>query len=609
MIGRNSTTRRVRLCVNALILTAAVAMTGSVACLAGSMSAELDKTKTSLDEPFWLTVTISGSLDGEVAIPESKDFEFVRSGESTNISIINGAITKERQLTYQVRPLREGRLRVPPLAATIDGKTLTTAAIDVDVAGGTPLPEEKSSGGNSDKLIFVEREIPKDTLYEGEAIVSKVRLLTRARLTGATPSRQASPEWRLIGVDGQKNLEVVRDGVRWNVIELAEGLVPLKSGSIKVPAYGINATWIKPLERRKVPRSVFDMFQHGMFQNGEEVSKTLLSEQRPVTVRPLPSPRPANFADIVGAFTITGDVSKRDLNAGDTTTVTVEIKGQGSLDRGKDIKLNVAGAKVYDDRPVLTEKVEPGAGLVSKKIIKFAVVPHAAGNLDLGAIALTAFNPYTEAYEELKVSLGNLKITGGTASGTSVQVQPSPAVSAPASPEPAAGGEPNQAPRPAASQHDVKAVESVSGPKSGFFKGTLALALVLAAGIAVFAVWLLRASWTRVRPKVDSHGEFASELARLKAHSGSYDDKSIAAAVDFFRKVLAGGGRDGKSMTGDDLLNAARDRGFSAGELDALTRVIAALDRARYADDLSLINESVTADLQTCLRKIGESLV
>jgi hypothetical protein len=385
---------------------------------AAAITAEVDRLKTSREEPFWLIVSIEGDLDGELSIPESQDFEFTRTGESTNISIINGSISRQRQFTYQLSPLKTGSLTIPSLTAKIDGKPYNSLPIKVEVTGQALDP---ANGQVSDdkRLVYVERELPKKIFYEGESVISTVRLLTRARLTGATPARDSAPDWRLIAVEGQKNGEVVRNGTKWNTIEMREGLIPLKSGRLKVPAFGITATWIQPAERsrRPSPGSVFDLFQQGVFNMGREVTRTLRSDLAEVEVKPLPLPRPKDFADIVGAFTLSSSVSKKELNAGDTATVTIQIKGQGALDRMRDLKISPPGSKVYADRPDLNEKIEPGAGLVSVRSMKFAVVPTVAGILDLGEVRITSFNPFTEEYEVLTTQLGKINVWGAAAAG------------------------------------------------------------------------------------------------------------------------------------------------------------------------------------------------
>ena len=573
---------------------------------AGSMTAEIDKQRSTMDEPFWLTVSIQGSLDSDVLVPVSNDFEIVRTGESTNISIVNGTITKERQYTYQVRALKEGSLTIPSLKATVDKEELQTEPISVEVKGGVAPPSQNDVASNK-KLVFVERELPKTTLYEGEVVISKVRLLTRARLTGATPSRDAAPDWRLIPVEGQRNTEVTRDGIRWNAIELNEGLIPLRAGKLKAPAFGITATWIQPAAPRKgSPRSVFDMFQGGAFNMGEEVSKKLLSDAVDVLVKPLPSPRPADFSDMVGAFSVSSNVSKRSLNVGETATVTIEVKGQGALDRMRDLKLNIAGARVYADKPSLAEKIESGAGLVSTRVFKFAVVPNITGNLELGTVKLSSFNPFTETYDSLTANLGTLAIgAGATQQGSTATASGGTSDTSPPKETPATTNH-NQEVSPSNAPLDLspKALGEGSEKKARpWYLGPVALGLEFLLLAGILATLMVRRGWRKMQasaPAVSSlqRDHISSVLKDLDGNQPEVTDRAIRA----LKESLAGAGQDPAAMTSRDLIHNAEVQNFDAVQIETLRRVLAEIDRREYSGDTSnSVESSLISDLKTLL--------
>lgn len=551
---------------------------------AGTIKAELDLEHGGLDESFWITISIQGSLDGDVMVPESKEFEIQKTGQSTNISIINGSMSRQTQYTYQLRPLKEGKLTIPPFRARIDNQDLSTEPFSVTVKGGVVPP---GSGAASDpgKFVFVEREVPKSSLYEGEVLITKIKLYIRTRLTGATPARDASPEWRIVPIEGQKNSEIVRDGANWSVIEMHEGLIPLRSGKLKAPAFGINATWIRPIKRKPGPRSIFDMLQGGALGMGEEVSGKLLSTPVDVTVKPLPSPAAPGFADIVGAFTMKADISKRNLNVGDTSTVTIEVKGQGALDRMSDIKLNIPGAKIYSDKPVLKESVQAGAGLVSTKTFKFAVVPQGPGSLNLGMLKLAGFNPFTEVYDHLSVDLGVLVVSGqGAAIGAGQNSTP-PAVAPTAS----AINETNhnQSTPPAPTDLSAKPLREgeVLRPRA-WYLSPVALAAELLMVALIIAAFVLRKTWQKVRIATAKEDvDLKSHLTEALGHLERGDTVSVSAAVLALKKHLAVPGQDPAAMTSFDVLNAASTRVLAAERLASLQRLLAQLDKQAYSDD------------------------
>ena len=564
--------------------------------IAAAITAEVDKPKTSRDDVFWLTVTVEGDLDGDVRVPESQDFEFTRTGESTNISIISGSISRERQFTYQVAPLKSGALTIPSLSAKIGGKEYSSLPIKVEVTGqGSAAPEEGKV--DDKKLVFVERELPKKIFYEGESVVSTVRLLTRARLTGATPARDSAPDWRLIAVEGQKNHELVRNGVKWNAIEMREGLIPLKSGRLKVPSFGITATWLQPAERsRRHPSgSVFDLFQQGVFNMGREVTRTLRSDSTDVDVRPLPLPKPKDFADIVGAFSLSAAISKRELKPGDTATVTIEIKGQGALDRMRDLKIAPPQSKVYADRPDLKERIEPGAGLVSVRTLKFAVVPSVAGDLDLGEVRLSSFNPFTEEYEVLSTQLGIIKVLGEGA------LKPSGNISAPVgggeSAEDNAGAQNSPVlAKPAEVNLSPEKIENVADSRFPWLLSPWVLAIEVLVLVLVISLFLLRRSFRR-----DS--VVSRQPVQVNPWRDVYVNREGSECIDrvvcLLKEEFCKDGQDPKALTSKEILGSEACLRMTPSLRSSLQRVLELYDLMIYGQkSLDKLPDAVFRDIQ-----------
>ena len=581
-----------------------VVMGLSAGAMAGVMTSEVDKNQSTLDEPFWMTVTIQGSLDGDVKIPDSEEFEITRTGESTNISIMNGSISKERQYSYQVRALKEGKLTIPSLKAKVDGQELQTLVIPVEVKGGVAPPSTNDVKQNK-KLVFVERELPKSSVYEGESIVTKVRLMTRARLTGATPARDAAPDWRLIPVEGQRETEVTRDGTRWHAIELTEALIPLRTGKLKAPPFGITASWIQPTARRKGnPQSLFDMFQHGAFNAGEEVTKKLVSDPVEVLVKPLPAPKPPTFSDMVGAFTVRSTVSKREISSGETATVTVEFKGQGALDRMKDLKLNIPGTRVYPDKPSLTEKVEAGAGLISTRVLKFAVVPSRGGQLDLGTFKITSFNPFSEQYEDLEINLGSILVknssgaavdpagNSGAATGQNSTDKQDIDVPVKNADVPRAEGSP-QLPQ-------ARTVDDASLGKRPWFLSPLGIALEILLICGLIAVFLIMRGFRRFKSRQSTadSGSSSKEWQMVLSAIDSGDISAVDMAIRKLKSVLVSPGQDPASLTSLEMIKSAELNHFDPEIMAALRRLLAEMDRREYRSEEGCLDPALFGDMR-----------
>jgi hypothetical protein len=380
------------------------------------------------------------------------------------------------------------------------------------------------------------------------------------------------------------------------VIEMQEGLIPLKSGKLKAPPFGVNASWIQAVKRKSSPRSIFDMLQGGAFGMGEEVSRKLMSPTLDVTVKPLPLPKPDNFSDIVGAFSLQADVSKKSLTAGETSTVTLTVKGQGALDRMADINLNIPSAKIYADKPVLTESVQAGAGLVSTKVFKFAVVPQSSGTLDLGAVKISSFNPFTEVYEELSASLGRLTVDGG-------------GVSQPAQMPNQGSGNVQS---PTETNHNQKMVNPPTDltPKTiadgdrnrPWLLTPLAIAVEILILVSLIAFVLLRKSWQRVKGLRPSalqavKSPLADAIAGLDGNS-----EGVMLGIKALKEHFASPGQVPAAMTSSDVLKAAESIGLDSAHRESLRRVLAEMDRLAYGASTEAVPAALVDDLRHLLR-------
>ena len=96
--------------------------------------------------------------------------------------------------------------------------------------------------------------------------------------------------------------------------------------------------------------------------------------------------------------------------------------------KAPDLKLP-ASVKVYADKPVLEEKPHLTKGIFSRKVFKFALVPTAKGEVNLGNYEESYFSPEEKTFKSLTTKLGTIKVAKGEA-----VAKPSVVASAPGSP-------------------------------------------------------------------------------------------------------------------------------------------------------------------------------
>ncbi len=409
---------------------------------AGTFTAEIDKTESVLGDQFVYTLTISGSADGDPKIPQIDGLQIEGRGTSHNISIVNGTYHKEVSYQYIVVPYKAGTFTIPSITLKIDGQDVATLPIKFSVkdssnnsgssgaapptgpSPGGPPPGGGAGGGNDPQNesqteahgdVFIERVLSKTNPYVGEPVVSTIRIYYRIKLLKTQVLPQDYQSVKKIPLEGEKRYAKLVGTNQYQVVEISEILVPLKEGTVEIPPFVLDTITLAqraPKKERRGGRSIFDLFQDDdFFGFGEQVQRQFMSKPTQMTVKSVPAAgKPQNFSNVIGDFKIGASLSAPRLKAGETSTLTVVVEGQGFLEGMPDISIPPQNSlKIYADKPALDQQVN-ASGIFSRKTFKFALVPTEPGKLALGELTFFFFNPQEQAYRTVKTPLGNLDV-------------------------------------------------------------------------------------------------------------------------------------------------------------------------------------------------------
>lgn len=608
-----------------------VLLGGSVPAWAGTLTAELDRNQVEAGDAAQLSVTVSGSLKDDIALPPVAGLTFQQIGTSTNVQIVNGAFSKETTYNFAVTADRAGTFQIPSIKATIDKEDLATPPLTVTFGSGTgqaqpsapgsnvPIPspqngatDQAKPGSGEPPFLFIEREWSNQNPYEGEAVVTTIRVFQRVRVMSMVPEREPSPAWRIIGKDkeGQKSYETERDGLRWRVTELTEVLVPLKSGSLPSPSFSLQATYLQPSKQRIRRGSIWDLFQGGLMDSGQEIAKKISSPAKTITVKPLPTDgRPSISSDMVGDFKLTTDVSRRTLNSGETATVSVRVSGRGALDRMADIKLpTLVGARIYPDKPQLKETVDD-TGLRSSKEYKFAIVPSQPGDQHLGAVELGVFDPDTRKWLTLKEDLGVITVAGvGTPSSAT-----GPAEQAPQNSQATAA-----APSPAPTNHNQMQDPNSKDPiqlQPADAPGSMNQSVLTTwFGIAVFLLGLVGCILF-AKPLMRRYKEWKSRrtstkqpyvgLKPLLARYGTAPATGVPELMLELQNLTATDGQDPRSMTAKDIVTALRGAHVPESNVAKLEDILKSMESSAYRGSNTPLDDALVREFFDSLAPIA----
>ncbi len=152
-------------------------------------------------------------------------------------------------------------------------------------------------------------------------------------------------------------------------------------------------------------------------RGGDRESETLQVR----VVEPPIEHRPAGYAiGDVGRFALHATVTPNEVERGAAVSVVVELSGWGNLPSALTVPVrpNVAwlDPEVRDDLKLLDEKTA-GAPDVwgGSRTFSYVVTPKKEGDVDLGEIAVSFYDPRTRAYDVARTTLGMIHVKPGAA--------------------------------------------------------------------------------------------------------------------------------------------------------------------------------------------------
>ena len=380
-------------------------------------------------QQFRLTYTINSKADN-FQPPDMGHFSVLAgpsTSSSTNVSIINGKMTRNYQLsyTYVLQANQTGEFTILPATVEVDGKEYTSGELSIEVIEsqqGTSGGQQKSQGQqqqaqsrevepDSDEL-FVRIHLNKQRVYREEPLVATIKLYSKVNLSGlenvkfpdfegfykqeieTPPLRQLEKE----NVNG----EIYGTGVLRKYL-----LFPQKSGELEIGSFQVDCIVQKKVQSQS--RSIFDDF-FGSYKN---VRMPVKSDPVAVQVKPLPSGKPANFSGGVGSFDLEASLDKKQVPTNQGVTFTMKISGRGNLKVLDPPQVDFApDLEVYD--PKVSDDIQVSAsGASGSKTIEYLVVPRHAGDYQIPPVRLSYFDPASDRYRQVSTRPFTLTATPG----------------------------------------------------------------------------------------------------------------------------------------------------------------------------------------------------
>ena len=332
------------------------------------------------------------------APPQSRDFDIRMSpnppSTSSNIRIINGVTTRETTYTYRytARPLRTGNLTIPPFRYQEGGKTVASRSITISV--GQPV-----AGPWVDCEIISGAK----TVYVGQPVDLTLRIYIRLFRQAGFGTIDLNNMWKLqdpstsLGVfaDGtiapqvqqvtrDDDAGVPREFYRYDILAT---IYPNKAGPLDLGR--IEFVYKYPLE---IERNMFG------YSVGRSRKVVAAPEMPDLMVKSIPSDgRPADYNGAIGEYSIITSAKPTEAPVGDPITLTLYIRGRGSLDRLTAPRLDQVES-LTDDFEVSSD-IPAGEINGDRKQFALTIRPLREDVKAIPAIPFSYFNPQTERFE------------------------------------------------------------------------------------------------------------------------------------------------------------------------------------------------------------------
>ena len=371
-----------------------------------TVALRLDRVEASLSDTVRLEIRVSGSRksDDPPVLQGLESFLVTSGGTSSRVEIINGKVSSGVDYTYFIQPKKTGTFKIGPIRVTLGGKTFESDSQTLVIRAAT------KPGGSDPGPVFLQAAVSSRDMYVDEQVLYTLKLYYRVNVGNLSLGLPEMEYVHFQQLGRPLEYSSTYEGLAYQVLEVRHALVVSKQGDITITPSRMKMTVRQPGSRSRLDDFFNDPFPG--FSSGRPL--TLTTDPIDLHVHALPEEdRPPGFTGIVGTFEMTSALEPSSLEAGDSATLTIQVKGRGTVNRIPDLDLpEMDSVRAYSDQPVL-ETGQDGRGIVGTKTMKWALVPEISGEYRVPPLSLSFFNPETKQYHVLNTPTHALSVLPG----------------------------------------------------------------------------------------------------------------------------------------------------------------------------------------------------
>ena len=371
--------------------------------------------------------SINGDRQGRVELPVMKNIHVMGGpgqSVSSQTSNVNGRLQTITQVSYTYVLVAEGEgdYEIPPAKITSGNNSYSSNALRISVTKAAVKTQSNTETIQLDEDVILKQIPSRRDIYLGEQIVleTKVYVMENLQIT-----RLDEPKY-----DGFWREEIAADNVGGN--EVLNGrsyrtqvikrdlLTAQKSGEIRMEPVRMDVTIRKRVKSTRgggFDDFFNDPFFRDPFDRYENVPASYASNALKINVKPLPAGAPGSFAGSVGQFSFAASLSRDSVQANESLSLKITIKGNGNLALTDAPKIDFPPEiEVFEPKKnsSLSNSINGTTGTLS---FEYLLIPRNLGEFRISPIEFSWYDPAVASYKTAKSKEFIFTVKGQSTSG------------------------------------------------------------------------------------------------------------------------------------------------------------------------------------------------
>ena len=356
---------------------------------AANITAKLDVSPVLVSDTFHLTYTASGSVDDEPDFsPIKTDFELLGTQQSSNMSMINGNITRSQKWILTLIAKTTGIFTIPAISFGSDQSPKVNVVVKAIPASNTATPNQD---------FILEMESSQQSGFIQQQFIITVRLLIAKNINNYQFSEltTSNSDTLVLPLGKDQQYKTYRGKKQYIIVEKKYALFPQKAESLTINPF-IAAIAIADQSNGRF----YDPF------NTRTTTKRLHSKALTLNIKDIPALYTStNWLPSSSVKLIEEWPENKKFIAGEPITRTITLKAEGltSAQLTEISQQSIDALKQYPDKPESQEQ-QSTSGLIAIRKQKLALIPTQAGSYTLPAINIPWWNTKTNKIETARLA-------------------------------------------------------------------------------------------------------------------------------------------------------------------------------------------------------------